>query len=251
METLFLRVAAMVPIVGFFMLFANKRRYIYGLLFLSFFALDLYLLRLPGFLEINRLMGLSWNWWGKVFSIAWVLAFWWLSPFSREDLGLTLKLRKDSFVPARNFTIMVLLVRVLIGIFMAIMGFNAQMRTGPVLETILFQATMPGFAEELTFQGVFLLLMILALGKTSAQATGWNRTTVPAALVVATAFGFVHVLNYGNGIGFDFVMFVYPFALAMVNSWLRLKTGSLLFPIIVHNGTNLIDYFLMYLLGWA
>jgi len=94
--------------------------------------------------------------------------------------------------------------------------------------TWLFIATMPGLAEEVAFRGV-----LLAAAERAAPATrrvAGVPVSVGAALLTAA---FIALHGFGPGT----LVSVLPGALLYL--WLRLRTGSLVAPIIAHNLWNL------------
>lgn len=94
--------------------------------------------------------------------------------------------------------------------------------------TWLFVATMPGLAEEVAFRGV--LLAAADRAAPSARVIAGVPVTVGAALLTAAFVGL-----HGFGVG----MLVSVLPGAALYLWLRLRTGSVLVPIIAHNLWNL------------
>jgi membrane protease YdiL (CAAX protease family) len=92
----------------------------------------------------------------------------------------------------------------------------------------LFVATMPGLAEEIAFRGV--LLAAAERAAPMARTIAGVRLSLGAALLTA-AFVFLH------GFGVGTIVSVLPGALLYL--WLRLRTGSVLVPIVAHNLWNL------------
>jgi len=98
----------------------------------------------------------------------------------------------------------------------------------PSARTWLFLATMPGLAEEVAFRGV-----LLAAAERAAPARrriAGVPVSVGAALLTAAFVGL-------HGVGVGMLTSVLPAALLYL--WLRLRTGSLLTPIVAHNLWNL------------
>lgn len=236
--TYFFRLVIITLIVIIALLMIKKKRYLYyAFLFLVFKAVDSLLLRLPSIIDSIYFysQGLQWNWLGKFLSIAWVLLFLWLGPLSASDIGLTLKQRSGTVFPAVKITIIYVFISVSIQLFL--LGVSPKVTT----ETLLFQATMPGLAEEPVFSGVLLTLIIFTLGgKIDRNKFNWTRANVIAVIVVAFTFGIVHALFYQGGLQFNILLFLSTVSGALVTVWLRLYTGSLLFSILAHNGGNFI-----------
>jgi membrane protease YdiL (CAAX protease family) len=205
------------------------RRLKSAVLFLALLLLDDLLTALPIPLGLNP-AGAHWNWVGKVLGIGWVIAAVAIGVVPRERVGLTLRQRAGSVWPATITTI------VLVGII----GLLVQEGQRPNGETLLYQATMPGIAEELAYRGIFLALLEQAF---CASDERWSKSVVWAGLVTSLAFGLTHGLAWRDGqVTFDFGAFVFPTLGGAALFWLRRRTGSLLFPIIAHNGGNLATY---------
>lgn len=103
-------------------------------------------------------------------------------------------------------------------------------------ETIAFQWTMPSFDEEIYYRGVLLLFLDRAFAPASrlfGAPLGWG------ALVSSLMFGLTHGLGVEEGVfSFDAVYFGWTFLLGAFFVWLRLKTGSILAPIVGHSFGN-------------
>jgi membrane protease YdiL (CAAX protease family) len=92
----------------------------------------------------------------------------------------------------------------------------------------LFVATMPGLAEEVAFRGV--LLAAAERAAPGARVIAGVPVSVGAALLTAV---FVGLHSFGVGM----LVSVLPGALLYL--WLRLRTGSVLVPVVAHNLWNL------------
>jgi len=105
--------------------------------------------------------------------------------------------------------------------------------TGGRLENIpaatwLFVAIMPGLVEEVAFRGV--LLAAAERAAPAARQLAGVPVSVGAALLTAAFVGL-------HGFGIGMLVSVLPGALLYL--WLRLKTGSVIVPIVAHNLWNL------------
>lgn len=94
--------------------------------------------------------------------------------------------------------------------------------------TWLFVATMPGLTEEIAFRGV--LLAAAERAAPAARRIGGVPVSAGALLLTAAFVGM-----HGFGVG----MLVSVLPAALLYLWLRLRTGSLLVPIVAHNLWNL------------
>ena len=92
----------------------------------------------------------------------------------------------------------------------------------------LFVATMPGLAEEVAFRGV--LLVAADRAAPAARVTAGVPVSLGAALLTAAFVGL-------HGFGIGMLVSVLPGSLLYL--WLRLRTGSVLVPIVAHNLWNL------------
>lgn len=242
--TLLLRWVVTIPLVVIALFPVRDRRPRYAVLFLALMALDAVLLWLPGLLNLHP-AGVQWNWIGKFLSVVWVLVFLRSGPLSARDVGLTLRQRPGSVVPALGWTALFVGVSVAIQ-FLVFFGPDDVV----TVEALLYQATMPGIAEELVYRGVFLTLLMLALGgDLTKESSSWRaREVLLPVLITSFHFGIVHALSYDGAVQFDVMSFLFPFIGGLVWAALRLETGSLLFPILAHNGGNFIAVLLAYLL---
>ncbi len=242
--TLLLRWIVTTALVVLALLLVRDRRSSYAMLFVTLMALDAVLLHVPGVLDLHP-EGTQWNWIGKFLGVAWVLLFLRFGPLSARDIGLTLRQRPGSTVPAIVWT--ALFVGISVGINFLVF---VEPHDTVTIETLLYQATMPGIAEELVHRGVFLSLLMLALGaKSTVEWSSWKAPEVLLpVLVTAFHFGIVHALLYADGVHFGVFSFLFPFIGGLVWAVLRLETGSLLFPVLAHNGGNLITVLILYLL---
>ena len=100
---------------------------------------------------------------------------------------------------------------------------------GFIVETWLYQATLPGLFEEVLFRGLALALADRAFPRR------WNIAGSPigfGGVVVSVAFVALHAHSA------QAVVSVLPAALLYL--WLRARTGSLMLPVAVHTGWNLL-----------
>lgn len=181
----------------------------------------------PGFPQVE---GAQYNWSGKIAAIATTLAMMAValkvSPaITRETLGLTLRQEKGSLVPAFVATAaMVALV-----VLLQQLGGDSD---PPTTETLLYQAIIPGIDEELLFRGLLLALIATALA-------GLRRPWLWAGVAVTIVFAFGHSFFWSaDGSQFDPVALAYVAILGALMMFIRLRTGSILLPIVAHNLTN-------------
>lgn len=188
-----------------------------------------FLPRIDGFPELGE----QYNWTGKIAAILTTIAMILIakksSPhFTNETLGLTLRQNEGSLRPAAIATAaMVALV-----VTLQLIGGNNP----PIdAETFAYQAIIPGIDEELMFRG--LLLAIIAAALTEVK-NGWRW----AGILVTVIFAFGHSFFYQpDGSQFDPIALGYTAILGGLMMFIRLRTGSILIPILAHNLTNVVN----------
>ena len=191
-----------------------------------YLGMDDFVTGLPSSVGALDLLGGHWNWSGKLFSLALsVLAIATLR-LSREAVGLTFRQRH------LKIGILSLVIFVIWG---GTLGWLFEPGAADA-ETLLFQATMPGLAEELAYRGIAPAILL-----------GWIRGQravegMPWAVIVAVSilFGVWHGLSYSDGhFGFDLLSALFPLIGSIPGGWLRFKTGSLMVPALGHGLANL------------
>ncbi|HTQ13359.1 MAG TPA: CPBP family intramembrane glutamic endopeptidase [Rhizomicrobium sp.] len=227
---------------GFFVLFAlpalarrQKRWWVAAVFVVA--LLDSAMTLLPVIDHQLQFPGVHWNWAGKVFSIAAMLAVaaamiaaWRLSA---RDIGLTF--RQAPGTGRALLAVILPYLVVLVALALAMFGNSAP----PSRETLAYQATMPGLAEELSYRGLQLAMfdrMFAGRIRLLGAEIGY------CAFAVSIVFGLLH------GVGFDGGFHLQVSALAIgvtgtigfVLAWLRERTRSLALPVVLHNVTNLI-----------
>lgn len=215
------------PAVGIALVISRPRRIGPAALFLGLFILNGFLVGAPVVYDVAQVPGANWNWTGKFLGLAWTLAFIALGPLSWREVGLTLRQRPGSTLPAALVTFVLFALGAAIG---AVFGSGGPFRA----ETVAYQLTMPGLAEELVYRGLFLALLHRAVPSDSESAAFWW----PAA-ITTLAFALTHSPNLDGGrVMFDFLPFLYPLIVGAAFAWLRERTGSLTWPVVAHNVSN-------------
>lgn len=199
---------------------ADRRIAIAGaLLAAACIGLDDFVTGLPHLVPALSWLGGAWNWDGKILSLllsALVIAG--LKP-TREALGLV--------APVHVRTGVIALV--LFTVWGATLG-RVFLPGAADAETLAFQATMPGLAEELVYRGIAPALLLRA-----APA----RTPWAVVLATAVGFGLIHGLGIDHGKPhFDVMSALFPFLGSIPGGWLRFHTRSLVFPVLGHGIAN-------------
>lgn len=191
---------------------------------------DALLTRFYGLLP-NLVTGLERNWQGQILALAATLSFAALPIFGWRRIGLT-------FVQAPGSLRATLPVLALYcSFFLALaLAFPGEPASG---EEVAFQLTMPGLQEEIFYRGLLLFALDRAFtARRRFLGVNWGWGAILSCLL----FGLAHAFSYSAG---SFEVEPVYLALTAVPSlfgvWLRLRTGSLLLPIIMHNFRNAIE----------
>ncbi len=201
----------------------------WALAFLAALALCLGLLTLPALWPGPRWLGEQWNWSGALLALAGAL--WVAGTLVRRgglawrDMGFTWAQRPGALWPALAVAALALVLQW----SLVLAGSHAPL-TVPA-ETWLYQATLPGLVEEALFRGLLLALLDRAYPARTpffGASVGWS------GVVVTLLFVLLHGPTPGA------LTSVLPAGLLYL--WLRIFTGSLLLPVLVHNGWNLLAF---------
>ena len=192
--------------------------------FLATLALFMALLALP-----PPLPGARWNWSGGLLALAGVA--WIAALLARrgvlpwQAMGFTWQQRPGSWRAALVVSALALSINVLVTNL-------SDFRVHAVpLETWLYQATLPGLVEECVFRGVLLAMLDRVFAgrwRVLGVSVGWGGA------VVTLVFVAMHGVSAGT------LLSVLPAAVLYL--WLRVHTGSLVAPVLVHNLWNLSVY---------
>lgn len=184
---------------------------------------------------LTRLYGLlpqfidgEWNWQGKLLALAATLVIAASPAFGWRRTGITLSQEPGSLRAALPIAALYCTFFVLIAV--------AFPRGKPTGETVAFQLTMPGLEEEPFYRGILLLALDQAFtGRKRLLGVGWGWGAVLSCFLfgMAHAFGFSH-----HRFSFDPMTMALTSLPAFIAIWLRLRTGSLLLPVLLHNFGN-------------
>jgi uncharacterized protein len=181
----------------------------------------------------HLLEGARWNWQGKALALVATLAIASLPGFGWKRSGLTLRQAKGSLRPSLMVAVGYIAFFVVIGLMFPNEPASA--------ETIAFQLTMPSLEEESFFRGLLLLALYEAFaGRWRFLGVDWSW----GAVLSCALFGLVHAFGYSDGtFHFDPLIMALTALPSFVAVWLRLRTGSLLIPAILHSAGNTIPLF--------
>lgn len=195
-----------------------------AILFAVYLAFDDLATGLPNLVTAFDLVPGNWNWSGKILSLAFSAVVVFSLRLSPDAIGL--RRQEHSTIGW-----------IALGLFVvwgACLGLAFQPGV-PDAETLAFQTTMPGLAEEIAYRGIAPAIL-LGLMNRRPHVEG-----IPWAVILATSvmFGLWHSLSFSGGhIGFDPMSGLFPFLGSIPGGWLRFKTKSLLVPILGHSVAN-------------
>lgn len=174
------------------------------------------------------LLHTQWNWFGKCLSILFVCLVLTCSPWLRNNVGLRWRQATGSSRLSIGCLFLFLACGIAMGFLMRPKEFS--------IETLLFQATIPGLDEELMFRGVLLALLERAFGRSPVNC---RRTFGFAGVIVSVIFGLGHAISYNDsGLQFSAVAFCITGMFAAIVALVRIRSGSLVWPIVLHNAWN-------------
>nr|WP_316629829.1 CPBP family intramembrane glutamic endopeptidase [uncultured Brevundimonas sp.] len=178
--------------------------------------------------RLPDVIGGSWNWQGKLLALAATLAIAASPAFGWRRAGLTLTQAPGSLKAALPVAALYCAFFVVIA-----MAFPGGSSTG---EDIAFQLTMPGLEEEPFYRGVLLFALCQAFtGTKRFLGVDWSW----GAVLSCALFGLAHAFGFSNGaFSFDPKTMALTAVPSFIAVWLRLRTGSLLLPILLHNFGN-------------
>ncbi|WP_419809889.1 CPBP family intramembrane glutamic endopeptidase, BDIM_20840 family [Sphingomonas sp.] len=184
-----------------------------------------------GYGVMHDLIGGEWNWQGKLLALIATLAIAALPWFGWSRVGLTLAQAPGSL--RATIPVAALYCAFFLALAVAFPGGPAN------TETVAFQLTMPGLEEEPFYRGILLFALDRAFaGRWRFLGVEWGRGAVLSCLL----FGLAHAFGYAHGaFSFDPLTMALTALPSLVAVWLRLRTGSLVLPVLLHNFGNAIS----------
>ena len=173
-------------------------------------------------------IGGGWNWQGKLLALTATLLIVTLPMFDRRRAGFTFSQEAGSVRAALPVAL------VYCALFVAVaLAFDESPATS---EDIAFQLTMPGLEEEPFYRGILLFALdqaFTARKRFLGVDWGWG------AVLSCFLFGLTHGFGFSDGdFSFDYSIVALTAIPALLGVWLRLRTGSLLLPVLLHNFGN-------------
>lgn len=225
-----LYVSVLLPLFAF----CKKGRRKYIAIFIILFILNMSAMVLGTVIPDN----LSYNWMGKLFSIIVSILFIivsrkYLSELSLENCNLSMASRRRAIK-----TTIISITALLAILIYVLIKFTKDSRSFD-LETLLFQLTMPGLEEELTFRGIYLGLLNLAFVKKVKVLGGEFGLGL---MITSVLFGLMHAMqiSFSTGFAFSLFSFVLTGSIGFCLGVMAESTGSLVLPIVSHNLYNAI-----------
>ena len=168
------------------------------------------------------------NWIGKAGSILLAFAVIYLLRISPLDSGMLL--------PKRDSYYWILIGSTGATVFSVWVNYIYRNHNQIVAQTVLYEAFLPGFAEEIVYRGVAYGLLLKAFQRESTL----YRVGATAFVTILT-FSLVHAFPFYFGGGpIRWQSFIFALILGAWFTFLRQKTGSILAPAIAHNVANLL-----------
>ena len=222
------RIAILVPL-GVLIGLADRRRFTVRWLVVAAFlvAINAFLLT-GGYGWIPDVVGGEWDWQSKLFALCTTLAIAILPAFGWRRSGLTLKQEPGSIKAAVPVCLLYCAVFV---------AFAVAFPSGKVgVEEVAFQLTMPGLEEEPFYRGILLLGLDRAFtGRKRFLGVEWGW----GAVISCFLFGMAHAFGFSDGhFMFDWMIMALTALPSFIIVWLRIRTGSVLLPILLHNFGN-------------
>jgi len=183
--------------------------------------------------SLPDLIGGDWNWQGKLLALVATLIVAALPAFGFRRVGLTMVQEPGSLKVALPVAALYCAFFIVISL-----AFPAGRSSG---EEIAFQLTMPGLEEEPFYRGILLFALDRAfIGRKRFLGVDWGWGAVLSCFL----FGMAHAFGFSDGsFSFDPVIMALTAIPSFIAVWLRLRTGSLLLPILLHNFGNSFSLF--------
>lgn len=168
----------------------------------------------------------DWNWQGKILALFASLTIAALPMFGWRASGLTAR-QADVKAPLAVAGLYALLF---VGLALALPDEPATP------ETLAFQLTMPGLEEEVFYRGLLLLALDRAFaGRSRVLGVDWSW----GAALSCILFGLAHAFGISHGqVSFEPLAFILTAGPSLIAVWVRLRTGSILMPVLMHNLGN-------------
>lgn len=181
-----------------------------------------------GYGVLPDLIGGERNWQGKLLALGATLAVASSPAFGWRCSGFTMAHAPGSLKAA--MPIAALYCAFFVALAFAFPGGQASS------EELAFQLTMPGLEEETFYRGTLLFALDKAFtGRQRFLGVDWGWGAVLSCFL----FGMAHAFGFSDGsVSFDPITMALTAIPSFIAVWIRLRTGSLLLPILLHNFGN-------------
>jgi membrane protease YdiL (CAAX protease family) len=183
--------------------------------------------------SLPDLIGGERNWQGKLLALTATLAIAALPAFGFRRVGLTAIQEAGSLKAALPVAAVYCAFFVVIAL-----AYPSGRSSG---EEVAFQLTMPGLEEEPLYRGILLFALDQAFtGRKRFLGVDWGWGAVLSCFL----FGMAHAFGFSHGsFSFDPMTMALTAIPSFIGVWLRLRTGSLLLPVLLHNFGNSFSLF--------
>ncbi|KAB2808631.1 CPBP family intramembrane glutamic endopeptidase [Phaeocystidibacter luteus] len=199
---------------------------------ISFFMYKSILYEGFGLLSFPDVIPGKYNWEGKLASLVLLVLISFLA-FGKDwdGVGWTRKIQNKK----KTWTVTGVLF-VLYGLYAL---FYLSGRIQEDANSFLYQISMPGFSEEWMYRGVLFALLI-------PTAEAQKKEFWPAAIAITLLFAFTHAFRITGEVELTFNTgnFIYALVTGSAFMYLRVLSGSLWVPILLHAWFNAAGYFL-------
>jgi len=205
-----------------------SKRHRYATLAIAYQLTDLLLAGLLPLLGIG-LPHQHWNWLGKSVGIGFACTLLANSNWLRNNVGIRWRQAPGSL----PWSLLCFSVCLIGGCYSGITRHPEAFS----IETLIFEAFLPTIHEELVCRGIVLALLERSFGNDPMSCRlrfGWP------AIIVSVLFGLGHGLWFNHGAaGLDVVPFVVTGIDGSIFAFARIRSGSLVWPMICHSAINL------------
>jgi len=171
----------------------------------------------------------AFNWTGKILAFIFSLVILATGKIRWAEAGVTLS-QSPQAKYGWGVVIFFILLSIVAGIFLPDEIHSA--------ETIAYQLTMPSLEEEIFHRGILLYCLVRACG--AGREILWANFGIAAA-ISTIMFTIIHALFWSDtGLFFALDAFLFAGVFGLILTWLRLNTGSIVAPIILHSAINTI-----------
>lgn len=230
---LFLNGLACIPLAIASMRPSRKEQWSFLRMALAIYFVSMFLLTLS--LAVPALHVGHMNWSGKLLSIlvTYLLIF---STKAASPARQYLTFRQKSGSLPRSVFLTAIILLTSLAIIIATGGVHS-----PSLETVLFEATVPGIDEETVYRAGIMGCVIAASESANCRSL---KTTIFAVILTSILFGVIHAFTYTNAghFAFDLEAFGITATIGALLAILTVSSGSIVVPVLAHNAANCLNF---------